>query len=97
MSIEALPKNKNKNRPSVWTQSEKDTKKRDKKFSQMLQHYELLEGQFNESMQIRETLESELKNLKLVLQQRVYNPLHFVPMPFLIYIAFTFRRMIPLT
>ena len=59
--IDALPKSMRKNRKaSIWSKLEMDTKKRDARFSQILQHYEILEGQYNESLRTREDLEESL-------------------------------------
>ena len=59
--IDALPKSMRKNRKaSIWSKLEMDTKKRDARFSQILQHYEILEGQYNESVRTRKDLEESL-------------------------------------
>ncbi|QDZ18157.1 hypothetical protein HOP50_01g06600 [Chloropicon primus] len=59
--IDALPKSdRKKAKASIWSKLEKDTKKRDARFSQILQHYEILEGQYNESVKTREDLETSL-------------------------------------
>ena len=63
--IDALPKSdRKKAKASIWSKLEKDTKKRDARFSQILQHYEILEGQYNESVKIREDLESNLERTR---------------------------------
>ena len=59
--IDSLPKSsKRKAKASIWGKLELDTKKRDARFSQILQHYEILEGQYNEAMKSKEELEEEL-------------------------------------
>ena len=69
--IDALPKSsKKKAKASIWSKLEMDTKKRDARFSQILQHYEILEGQYNNEVKIREELEEELSKTRGFLHRK---------------------------
>ena len=69
--VDALPKSSRKHaKASIWSKLEMDTKKRDTRFSQILQHYEILEGQYEASRLAKEELESEMEATRDQLRRR---------------------------